>query len=739
MAPDEYQKAWQAEATRTRVTINADLLRGEVQRHHSNFQAVIFWRDFREVGASLLMLPAWIYLGVRYSLPWTWYLTVPSLIWVAGFMLVDRMRHRQKAGEQGEPLVECVTESLAQVEHQIRLLRNVFWWYLLPFCISILAFFTQVFWEASSAWWEFIVALTVSGLALFLVYGVVYVMNQQAVRKQLEPRRQELQTLLANLSDEPAETDIIDADSYNIVPASVSPFAEDVFIAPRSTAASAAFTILGLVGALILVVVLVDFAGQMSEPVYNKPPQTSGTTGDSLANLVTDLRKKKNLVGLGAMVMVDGKIEAAAVHGERKAGSGVPLQISDRWHVGGITKSITATMIAGLVESGQMQWSDTVGSAFPEALIHEDWRPVTVLQLLTHTAGAPANFSYDVRKKRPAPGPERTRVRRETILDVISDQPAHTPGAGKVYSNVGVTIAGAMAEKVTGDTWENLVKEIVFRPLELKEAGFGPPKSSDRMLEQPRGHRTRLSGKLAVGDDADNTPVMSPSGAVHMTLGDLCRYATDHLRGYFREGQLLSTETYRVLHTPELSQYACGWIRRKPDSLVPYTVYWHNGSNTMWYAMVAFIPERNMVIAVTSNDGDVENAEAAAWAILRARTVPAEAPLSAGYSRKSPFAAVRWQESQPEVRLGDEWFRLVSLNDLPASEIIVAGKRLYRNLWRKRFEEDLVELLTRMGHPPQDTVTLVVQSLTTGETSVRSSVPMTEENRRAIRNAARSK
>ena len=89
---------------------------------------------------------------------------------------------------------------------------------------------------------------------------------------------------------------------------------------------------------------------------------------------------------------VDGQVEAAAADGERKKGSGVPLEIGDRWHLGGITKSITATMIARLVEAGRMQWADTVGEIFPEASVHQDWKPVTLRQLLTDTAGAPANF-----------------------------------------------------------------------------------------------------------------------------------------------------------------------------------------------------------------------------------------------------------------------------------------------------------------------------------------------------------
>jgi CubicO group peptidase (beta-lactamase class C family) len=93
--------------------------------------------------------------------------------------------------------------------------------------------------------------------------------------------------------------------------------------------------------------------------------------------------------------------------------------------LGSITKSITATMIARLVESGQLKWTDTIGERFPDASIHGDWKPVTLQQLLTHTSGAPANFSLGVRLKEPALGPKCTRERRKAVIDVIAEKPAH--------------------------------------------------------------------------------------------------------------------------------------------------------------------------------------------------------------------------------------------------------------------------------------------------------------------------
>jgi len=123
---------------------------------------------------------------------------------------------------------------------------------------------------------------------------------------------------------------------------------------------------------------------------------------------------------------------------------------------------------------------------------------------------------------------------------------------------------------------------------------------------------------MSASDEEDNTPIMGPPGTVHMTLRDVCTYTTEHLRGELGTGKLLATETYKRLHTPELDNYACGWVKRDPTYEVPYTAYWHNGSNTMWYALVVFIPDKNMTVAVTANDGDTVRAESAAWAVVEA-------------------------------------------------------------------------------------------------------------------------
>jgi hypothetical protein len=202
MNPDNFKETWQTQTSQTRLTIDADLLLKEVQRNQRLFTATIFWRDVREVGIALLLVPVWIYLGTRSSQPWTWYLTVPALLWIAGFMLVDRVDHKRRPPELGEALRQRIEGSLAQVEHQIWLLRNVFWWYLLPLILSILAYLSQVAWQERSGGWLIAVAMTLVVSLVVIVMTAVYWVNRKAVRSYLEPRRQELEVQLLSLSDE---------------------------------------------------------------------------------------------------------------------------------------------------------------------------------------------------------------------------------------------------------------------------------------------------------------------------------------------------------------------------------------------------------------------------------------------------------------------------------------------------------------------------------------------------------
>lgn len=718
---DELKQEWRATNAAAVTQRQREALIATTCRRVEGFWGQIFRRDAIEMGAAGLV--AFFFGRTALASDRSTLERVGAGIVVAGAAyIVYRLlvaRRRPPAPAVDAPLREYCDAELARVDAQIELLQTVLAWYVAPLMMGLL-----------------IISLGAHGMTAPFFYNAafyavvawgVYALNQYAVREQVMPLRDQLVALRDQLPLDEGEAD------KEMAPATETPSAP-----PKRVHWRGVFIALAIfLGSIYYLLPKGLFA-----PAYEGEPRSGGPEGAALAKLVAEQRQEKKLVGLAAMAMVDGKIVAEAAAGERKKGSGVPIELGDQWHLGSITKSITATTIARLVEAGKMDWSDTIGERFPDAPIHDDWKNVTIRQLLTHVSGAPANFSFGVMINRPPLGPKSTTARRKAVLKLLATQPAHPPGEKFVYSNVGYTIAGAMAEQATGERWEELVKREVFAPLKLENAGFGPPKSPAKTVDQPRGHQSLGWAKIAAEDDADNTTIIGPAGIAHMTLENLSRYAEEHLRGAQEKGTLLRTETFERLHTPELNDYACGWVEREASDEIPYNLYWHNGSNTMWYALVVFIPGKNLVVAVAANDGDVPNAEAAAWKIVedcatRLNADGGEALRDGLYPKRSPFNAVRWREDVPEVRVGETWYDLISINGEKTDDILSFCRQEYGDKWRKRFEEDLVEVLIKLKHfDGWMKATLVVRSLESSEEVTLDDVPVTVENRRAIRRAA---
>ncbi len=337
---------------------------------------------------------------------------------------------------------------------------------------------------------------------------------------------------------------------------------------------------------------------------------------EKLAELVSQQRNEANLVGLGAMVMHHGKIIAGSVEGEREAGTKVALSDRDTWHIGSVTKSFTATLIARLVERGILSWDTRIEDIFSDDIVMNPmWRGVTLEQLLTHTSGAPRNFSFFSGFDNPGEGIERIKAREEQVLKILRDEPETTPGSTFSYSNVGITIAGTIAEKVTHLPWETLIRQEIFTTLKLRSGGFGAVQDESNALEQPRGHG-RFLGFLTSNQD-DNPSIIGPAGTIHLTMADLLTYANEHMKGERGQGQLLTEKTYQHLHKPVTNNYAYGWAVKSNSSWTSGPVIWHNGSNGSWYTLIAFIPSLDLCVVVNSNEGNVSGAEKGAWEIIK--------------------------------------------------------------------------------------------------------------------------
>jgi hypothetical protein len=103
------------------------------------------------------------------------------------------------------------------------------------------------------------------------------------------------------------------------------------------------------------------------------------------------------------------------------------------------------------------------------------------------------------------------------------------------------------------------------------------------------------------------------------------------------------------------------------------------------------------------------------------------------YPKLSPYDAIRWNDDAPQIHVAGTWYDWLALDDIETTKIVEYTKKNYRE-WevKRRIGEDLVEVLTKMGHPPGPTVTLKVRNLDTKEITELKDVPMTHENRQKV-------
>jgi len=195
---DDLQKAWQGQKAPERVTISAEALLREVRRNELSLRATLIWRDVREVSAAVLLAAWFSFDGWRHH-SWSYFLCAVICAGVGVFILVDRAAQKKTRPTFNGTLKSCIEASLAEVNHQIWLLKNVFWWYLLPLLIAsaIQMWYTNLHmrhFDKGAA-----VGAMITTLLVVWFFRWVYRLNQAAVARTLAPRREELEALLASL------------------------------------------------------------------------------------------------------------------------------------------------------------------------------------------------------------------------------------------------------------------------------------------------------------------------------------------------------------------------------------------------------------------------------------------------------------------------------------------------------------------------------------------------------------
>jgi len=330
------------------------------------------------------------------------------------------------------------------------------------------------------------------------------------------------------------------------------------------------------------------------------------------------------LPAVAAAVAKKGKIVAAGATGTRRIGTDTPVTINDRFHIGSDTKAMTSLLAAMLIEEGKLRWNTTVGEVYPELVdkMSKGVKDITLEQLLSHTSGIPGDslehvplFSVSV-----TDDPVNLDGMRYTLVTRLVPMPLHSaPGERFEYSNLGYTLAGAMMERITGKTWEELIAVRIFDPLKLTTAGFGAQSSLGR-VDAPLGHALGKDGKLMAflaGPWGDLPLVIAPAGLVHMSVLDFATWAAWNAAEGHYGPPLVKPEAIRKMHTkivdmppkpdapvgtPSSGGYGLGWGMSKLP-FAPEPLVFHGGSNNMNLAYILLQPKQELGLVMMTNVG----------------------------------------------------------------------------------------------------------------------------------------
>lgn len=191
MNASDLEHIWKQQGPVALSQENLARITASVSESDRRFRRKIWWRDLREIGAALVVAGFCAVVGQT----WLRWISVACALFVAGVIIWSRLV--LKPAPEDSSVVARLHQMIRETEMQIKLLRSILWWYLLPCFVGAIALVL----DRSPRRFDF--SKLVNFGSVMVAFGLVlYWLNRRAARKILEPRRARLQHTLAELNQQ---------------------------------------------------------------------------------------------------------------------------------------------------------------------------------------------------------------------------------------------------------------------------------------------------------------------------------------------------------------------------------------------------------------------------------------------------------------------------------------------------------------------------------------------------------
>jgi len=300
----------------------------------------------------------------------------------------------------------------------------------------------------------------------------------------------------------------------------------------------------------------------------------------------------------GAVILIakGGQVVSLKAVGFQDLESKKPMRTDTIFDIRSLTKPVTAIGIVILMEEGRLALNDPVEKYLPEFKAatppKEGQRsPITIRHLLTHTTGMPFNRPLEI---------ENITIKRDrSLADVVAilskQEPEFEPGKQYRYYSGGFAILGRIIEVVSGEPYEQFIKQRIFDPLGMKDSFFFiPAEKQSRVASIYRLHNGKLNKWEEIMAYRQNAKYPGPEFGMYSTASDLASLCQMMLNGgTLKDKRILSAMSVKAMTekqttdiksaiTQRMAYQGLGWgLSGDPMNDFPLTspgIFGHNGA-----------------------------------------------------------------------------------------------------------------------------------------------------------------
>lgn len=262
-----------------------------------------------------------------------------------------------------------------------------------------------------------------------------------------------------------------------------------------------------------------------------------------------------------------------------------PNRPETKFRLGSLTKQFTAMAILLLEQESKLRLEDSITKFVPD--LPAAWKDVTLHHLLTHTSGIPEHTSlpgFMEKTKRP--------MTPAQIVALVRDKPVDfAPGDKFKYCNTGYILLGMVVETVSGQKYEDFLRQRIFTPLGMQNTGYDHNRATVKH---------RATGYAFQGDQYRQAEYLDMSipyaaGALYSTVDDLLLWD----QALYTD-KLLPQDALRKMFTPPAQRtYALGWGVAPRYNRICHT---HGGSIHGFVTTLSRYPDDRLLVVVLCNN-----------------------------------------------------------------------------------------------------------------------------------------